>query len=228
MLESLSVVLPVYNEAECIQNVLYDVMAFLEKHCSCYEVIVVDDGSVDGSAEIMERIATQYASLHVFRHEKNKGYGAALLSGFNRAVYDYIFFMDADGQFRIEDICLLEPYIHECDIVVGCRQKRRDSLFRIMLGQLFTTIINVCYRIYAVDLNCAFKVMKRSDLLGLGLTIQGPLINAEILVKARQKGLNIRTCKVPHYPRSSGQATGAKISTIIRAGRDFLQLMRQI
>ncbi len=226
MIDSLSVILPVYNEEKDIRIVLNEICLFLGSNFQQYEIIVVNDGSSDGSLDIINHITNSNPNIIVLNHEKNKGYGCAVRTGIGIATMNYIFFMDADGQFRIEDFSLIEPFIFQYDMVIGFRKQRNDTLFRVILGKTFTTIINRFYGLSFRDLNCAFKLMRRVDVRGFELQINGPLINAEILIKAKRGGMKIKEVAVPHYSRLHGQSTGARIDTILKAVRDFVHLFR--
>lgn len=228
MLEELSLILPVYNEVDIIGFTLNEAIRYLEQKFKKYEIIVVDDGSSDGSAAIIKKIAAQTKNVVIIKHKQNKGYGCALRSGFKAASLDYIFFMDSDGQFRIQDFDSIRPYISDYDMVVCYRQERKDSLFRNFLGALFTKTMDLCFRLPFKDINCAYKLVKRRQIQSLYLKIEGPLINAEILIKSLRKGLRVKECPIPHFPRQYGQPTGAKVTTIVRAFRDFFYLAREL
>lgn len=221
----LSLILPVYNEEKIIGAVLCNVISFLQKRFKKYEIIVVDDGSSDRSPAIIKDIAEGNREVIFVQHEKNKGYGSALRSGFKAASLDYIFFMDADGQFKIEDLDSILPLINEYDLIIGYRQKRNDPPVRVFLGTIFTKIINLCFLLHYKDINCAYKLIRNQDIEDSDLKMKGPLINAEILIKMHKRGLKIKEFPVPHFPRPDGQATGAKILTIVRAIKDFFPLI---
>lgn len=225
MVDSLSLILPVFNEENSIEIVLKEALSFLRKSFKKYEIIIVNDGSSDHSADMIKDIAKDNPHIVVLTHKKNIGYGHAVRTGIRGASLDYIFIMDADGQFKIKDFSLIESFILENDMVIGYRKRRNDPPFRVLLGKIFTWIINHYYRLNYKDINCAFKLMKRISLQVLDLRINGPLINAEILIKAKRDGLKIKETPIPHYPRLHDQATGAKISTISKAIRDFFHLM---
>jgi glycosyltransferase involved in cell wall biosynthesis len=225
MIQELSLILPVYNEGKVIRTVLTDVIAFLEETVPVYEIIVVDDGSRDDSFAIVREIAQGNRKVLPLRHEKNKGYGCALRSGFQAASLGYVFFMDADGQFTIEDLNLVMPFISDYDMVISYREKRNDRLFRNLLGATFTRIINTSFGLRYKDINCAFKLAKKKDIASLDLKIDGPLINAEMLIKAHKGNLTIKECAVSHLARLHGQPTGARITTIMRAFVEFLYLI---
>ncbi|MBN2121083.1 MAG: glycosyltransferase family 2 protein [Candidatus Omnitrophica bacterium] len=228
MIKEISVVLPVYNESEIIAKVLDEVLSFVRKRFDKYEIVVVDDGSIDNSGRIIKNLCQSNGHINLVTHENNRGYGAAIRTGLKTACLDYICFMDADAQFRIEDIDSLLPYIDDYHIVIGYREKRKDPLYRVFLGKIFTIFFNFYLNTHFRDINCGYKLFKRNCLKGMSLKLNGPLINTEILIASKKMGLKIKECSVPHYPRASGQQTGAKISTIFKAFKDFFCMLFKI
>ena len=150
--------------------------------CTDYEIIVVDDGSRDETGAIIDRLAAADPHVRAVHHrEGNRGYGAALTSGFEAATGDAIMFMDADQQFDIADINALLPYVGHYDIVAGYRIQRRDPLYRRLYGKLFGLAVWVLFRVRIRDTDCAFKIFRADLLKNLALTTPGALINTEIL-----------------------------------------------
>lgn len=216
----LTVVLPAHNEAENIGPVS---VGFLEAGRSVgrsVEVLVVDDGSSDGTAEALrEHPGGDDASIRVVRHEVNAGYGGALRTGFREARGEWVFFTDSDGQF---DAASLPGFLEglgrlPVDLIVGYRYPRHDRWHRRALGRLWTGTVQTLLGVRARDVNCAFKVMRRSDLQRMELTARGALINAELLHKARRRGLTLEERPVRHLAREHGEASGARPDVIGRA-----------
>jgi glycosyltransferase involved in cell wall biosynthesis len=127
---SLSVVLPAHNESGNIEKTVTHAVSYLEETFRDYEVIVVNDGSVDETPGIIEKLALSNPKIVLVNHLKNLGYGSALRSGFEKASLDYVFLMDSDGQFDISDIDRLLPFIEDYDILIGYRKKRVDPFIR--------------------------------------------------------------------------------------------------
>ena len=153
---SLSVVLPVYNEEKNIRGVVASIVKNLPSLVRDYEIIVVDDGSVDGTAEALEDLRLICGQMKVIRHEHNKGYGAALSSGFKASGKDLILVMDSDGQFDISEVKKLLPWVDDHEIIAGFREKRMDPFFRRFLGFCFNRIVNILFGIKMKDVNYSF------------------------------------------------------------------------
>ncbi len=225
----LSVVLPAYNEEANIDRVVRGVVAYLEPTGIDYEVLPVNDGSRDRTAEILAALQRELPRVRPQQHPQNRGYGAALRTGFDAAVKRYVFYMDGDGQFDIRDLDHLLPLASEEVIVTGFRIERRDPLIRRLNAKLFGGwLVRVMLGVYVKDLNCAFKLIPKKVFQTVHLESTGALINAELYGRAIRAGFGIREVGVHHYPREAGVQTGAHLSVIFRAFYDLLRLRQKI
>ena len=158
---SLSVFFPCYNEQENIERVAKSAVELLESLQIDYEVILVDDGSKDDTGKIADRLAAENNHIKVVHHSPNKGYGAALQSGFKAATKEYVFYTDGDGQFDIKELPMLFKYTSEYDIVTGFRINRQDNIMRKLNAFCWTTMVNILFGMKIKDMDCAFKLYKR-------------------------------------------------------------------
>jgi glycosyltransferase involved in cell wall biosynthesis len=218
----ISAVLPAYNEESNLKEAVSRVAAALERHARSWEIIVVDDGSRDGTRAILDKLLTTHPKLRVVRHPVNRGYGAAVRSGFDAARLGWVFLMDADNQFDPEDIGALLAAASDADIVAGYRRQRRDPLPRRLNAWAFFTLVRLLFGRLVRDVNCAFKLMRRDVLTQMALHSDGALINTEVLVLARQMHARIVEVPVQHFPRTSGSPTGANPRVVLRAFRELL------
>jgi len=221
----LSLVLPAYNEEANLEEVVKEALEEIPKSFELFEIIIVNDGSKDKTGEIADRLAVQsVGTVRVIHHNLNRGYGAALSSGFAAAQGDYLMFMDSDRQFKAEDIRLLAPYLSKADIIVGYRKKRHDPFYRFWIGYIFNTIITLFFGIYLRDIDCGFKIFRADVLKKMKLESPGVLINTEIHAKAQHQGRSIIEVGVNHYPRLSGKQSGASLRVIARAMKETILL----
>ena len=218
----ISAVMPAFNEEANLEQSVGRMAAALAAQSRAFEVIVVDDGSRDGTAVVLERLKAIVPSLRVVRHPVNRGYGAALRSGFAAARYPWIFLMDADNQFNPADVAALLARAADADIVAGYRRQRRDPLPRRLNAWAFFTLVTILFGRLARDVNCAFKLMRRELLDRMELHSEGALINTEVLVLARQLRARLVEVPIPHYPRTSGRQTGANLRVVFRAFSELL------
>ena|SRR3989304_6844261 len=226
---SLSVVLPAYNEAKNIQKTINDAVFYLEKKVRDYEIIVVNDGSVDGTREVVERLSLSNPKIALVNHQKNLGYGSALRTGFERASLDYIFFMDSDGQFDISDIDRLIPFIKDYEVIVGYREKRADPFIRSLNTWLYHLFIRLLFGLKIRDMDCAFKLFPRTAFQAIRpIKSGGALFSAELLIKLVMKGLKIKEVPVRHFPRRFGKQTGANLRVILRMFKECRKLRDEL
>jgi glycosyltransferase involved in cell wall biosynthesis len=220
----ISLVLPAHNEEPNIRPVVEEAGQALPTAFMDYEIIVVNDGSKDRTLEIAQAMSDEDPHVRVVNHPVNRGYGAALTSGFNAATGDYIMFMDSDRQFDINDVHRLTPFVEEYDIVAGYRIKRNDPAHRLLNAKIFGFAVMLMFDIHVRDLDCAFKIFHADVLRGINLQSPGALINTEILAKARAQGRSLTEVGVNHYPRLEGEQSGASVKVVLRAFREILRL----
>ena len=219
---SLSVVLPAYNEAENIEEMTKAVMKTVTPLTEDYEIIVVDDGSRDGTGDLVQGLTAEHPRIHLVQHDVNQGYGAALYSGLKAATKDLIFFTDADRQFELADLHKFWPEIDTVDMVIGYRPERAAPYHRRLFGWGWTWLTNILFGYTARDVDCAFKLFKREIIDNIQIKSMGATFSAEFLVRAKAKGYTIRELPVRHLPRVVGSQTGSRMDVILRAFWEIL------
>jgi glycosyltransferase involved in cell wall biosynthesis len=217
----LSVILPAYNEEEPLPATVGSVVAALRKWSVPYEVIIVNDGSRDRTGAIAMALAAADPCVRCIHHSTNQGYGAALVSGFAAATQDLVFFMDADGQFAIEDLAAFAPLITRYDAVLGYRAHRQDTWVRRLNAWGWKQLVWIAFGVRVHDVDCAFKLFHTSFFRTHQLETRGAMINTEILYKLQRDGGRYAQTSVRHLPRQSGRATGARLDVIGRAMREL-------
>ncbi|MBI4126980.1 MAG: glycosyltransferase [Deltaproteobacteria bacterium] len=227
---SISIFVPAHNEEGNIERVVRNALTFLDAHAdaSRSEVIVVDDGSCDRTAEICTKLATTDPRVRLVSHPKNRGYGGAIKTGLSSARYDYVFFTDSDGQFDVNDLEAFLPHIDEKTIVVGRRVQRQDSFHRKLNAFCWGTLVRTLFGLTVKDIDCAFKIFPRQPLCDLVYHSEGALISTELLVRAKQRGYRIVQLPVRHLPRHVGTSTGANPKVILRAFAELFRLYARI
>ena len=227
--DALSVVLPAFNEEPNIERVVKQVAAYLEPLGIDYEILPVNDGSADRTGEVLAKLQRENPRVKPQTHAQNRGYGAALRTGWAAASKRYTFYMDGDGQFDIKDLDKLLPLASEDVIVTGFRIERRDSFMRRLNAKLFGGwLVRVMLDVYVKDLNCAFKLIPKRVLDAITLESEGALINAELYGRAIRAGFGVREVGVHHYAREAGVQTGAHLSVIVGALYDIFRLRQKI
>jgi glycosyltransferase involved in cell wall biosynthesis len=226
--KSLSVFFPCFNEQDNVERAIKSAIDVLSPLKIDFEIIIVNDGSKDKTGEIADGIAAENKNIKVVHHNINRGYGAALQSGFKAATKEYVFYTDGDGQFDIKELPLLFKYMDDYDIVTGYRIERQDNLIRKINAFCWTTLVNLLFGMKVKDMDCAFKLYRRSVFDNIKLESTGALINTEIFARAKNKGYKIFQIGVHHYPRTAGVQTGAKLRVILRAFKELFALYKHI
>ncbi len=226
--ERLSYFFPAHNEEANIEGLVAEALETLPSLAEQFEIIVVDDGSSDGTGRLADELAARHPDLvRAVHHPTNLGYGAALRSGFSAARHDLIAFTDGDRQFRIADIGQLTARSAGSDApdaVVGFRIKRADPLIRTAYARAFRLANRIFFGLRVTDVDCACKLFRRAALEDVRVESDGAFFSAELVIKLREAGHAVVEVGVPHYSRTAGSATGARPTVIFRAVRDFWRL----
>ncbi|HOK66264.1 MAG TPA: glycosyltransferase family 2 protein [Anaerohalosphaeraceae bacterium] len=225
---SISVFFPCFNERENLEPLVRQALDVLGKMGLDYEIIIVDDGSTDGTGALADALAAENPRIKVIHHPVNKGYGAALQSGFRAASKELIFYTDGDRQFDLNELPPLLPLIEQYDIVSCYRINRQDGWIRRFNGFAWTRLVCLLFHLKLKDIDCSFKLYKRKIFDGMPLVSTGALIDTEVLARAVRKGYTITQVGVHHYPRRAGKATGAKLRVIARAFYELFKLRNTI
>lgn len=225
-LPSLSVFFPCHNEVDNLPRLVKQAREVLPQVAEQWEVIIVNDGSSDGTGPLADQLAATYPEVRVVHHPQNRGYGGALQSGFAAAQHEYVFFTDGDGQFDLEEIALLLPWRERADLVLGYRLRRADPPHRRLYALLYKLLIRAVLGLKVRDLDCAFKLLPRRVLAAFSLHSNGALISAELLFKAKRAGFTWVEVGVHHYPRTAGVQSGGSPRVILRMFRELWRLRR--
>ena len=219
---SLSLFFPMHDEEDNAEQSVARALEVLPRLVRTYEVICVDDGSRDRTGEICDRLATEHENVRVVHHPHNRGYGAAVKSGFAAARHDLVFFTDGDLQFDLNELAPFLERIGDADAVVGYRRDRQDAAHRRLFGWAWSKLMWLVLGIDFRDVDCAFKLIRREYLEKIGtLETEGAMVSAELLVKLKRTGARIVELGVGHYPRQSGESSGGNPRVILRAFREL-------
>jgi glycosyltransferase involved in cell wall biosynthesis len=222
---SVTAVLPAYNEAAVIADVVAGAAAaMLAAGIPDPEIVVVDDGSTDRTAELAPSRVPPAVRVRVIHHALNRGYGAALRTGFDAASGDAVWLMDSDGQFDPADLGRLLPHYGTDRLVAGYRIRRNDAMLRRLNHAAFFSIVRLLFGRTVRDVNCGFKLFP--SVVGRSLRADGALISTELVLRARRAGYRTVEVGVPHYPRRAGHATGAAPRVVVRAFAELWRLRR--
>jgi len=202
--QALSLVLPAYNEEVVIARAVTEAVEALAALRLRFEVIVVNDGSRDRTGAVAEALAGERPCVRVLHHERNRGYGAALRTGFEAAWFDRVAFTDADCQFDLRDLARMLPLTDRADVVVGYRINRQDPRRRLFYSWAYNGLVRLLLGTGVRDVDCALKVFRAEALAQILPESRGFFVNTEMLTRARQLGLRVAEVGVRHRPRAGG------------------------
>jgi glycosyltransferase involved in cell wall biosynthesis len=228
----ISAVLPAYNEEHAIEHAVRQLATVLrERVGGSFEVVVTNDGSRDRTGEILARLEATAPELHLrtITHERNRGYGAALASGFDAAAGELIFFTDGDRQFDVRELGgFLDAMDENTDLVIGWRKHRADPPMRLLNALSWKLLVTTLFGYTARDIDCAFKLFRRRVWHSIDVRSRGATFSAEFLIKSRRLGFGVKELPVMHLPRTTGSPTGARAGVIARALVDLVRLRLQL
>ncbi|MBN1295914.1 glycosyltransferase family 2 protein [bacterium] len=225
---SLSVFFPAHNEIESLPGIVKAAGDICRELVGDFEIIIVDDGSTDGTSELADRLESSEPGVRVVHHGMNRGYGGALRSGFLSAKKDLIFYTDADAQFDMAELRDVLPMIETADVVTCYRTGRCDPWHRSLNTWLFEKTVSLVFGLKIRDPDCAYKIYRREVIEQMELTSDGAMIDVEMLLQAQRAGYRIVQRGVRHYPRKSGMPSGANIRVILKAFREMIRLWRRL
>jgi glycosyltransferase involved in cell wall biosynthesis len=225
---SLSLVIPMFNEEENIEHALACAIESLARHCGDdWEIVVVDDASEDRSAEIVARESAAEPRIRMLRHPVNRKLGATLKTGFAAARKDVVLYMDADLPFDPEAIgpALRAMTVTRADLIAGYRLDRTgEGLRRTIYSYLYNSLIGLLFGWPHRDINFSFKLIRREVLEAIELKSEGSLIDAELIVKAKNLGFVIQQLGLDYFPRSRGKSTLSSPAVIVKIFRELASL----
>jgi glycosyltransferase involved in cell wall biosynthesis len=222
---SISVFFPAYNDAETISSLVSDALAVLSSLADDYEVIVVNDGSTDATAAVLDELARKEPRLRVVHHGVNRGYGGALRTGFESARKELIFYTDGDGQYDVRELLSLYPLLAPgVDAVNGFKVKRADGLRRRLLGAAYNRLAHVLFTVPVRDVDCDFRLIRASAARRIALTSSGGAVCVEMVHRLAKAGCVFAEVPVNHYPRAHGRSQFFTARRVARTALDFLLL----
>jgi len=221
----LSVFFPAYNDSGTIASMVIRAVQAAAELTPDFEVIVVNDGSADATPAILDELARTYPHVRVVHHAKNRGYGGALQTGFRSATKELIFYTDGDAQYDPAELSALWTRMTpDADLVNGYKISRSDPLHRIIIGRLYHHIVSVMFGLTVRDVDCDFRLMRRTIFDRIELRKTSGVICLEMMKKIEDAGFRIVEVPVHHYHRAFGKSQFFNVRRIAKTGVDVLRL----
>ena len=222
---SLTAFFPAYNDQHTIESIVRTVADEMRKVTPNFEVLVVNDGSKDATGAILDRLTAELPFLRVIHHERNMGYGAALITGFKNATKDLIFYTDGDGQYDVRELhTLLAQLKPNIDLVNGYKVKRADAWYRIWIGATYRRAMRWVFRLSIRDVDCDFRLFRRYIFETISLESRSGVICVEMAKKFELAGFRMTEVPVSHYPRMYGRSEFFRLRHLVFTFRGLLKI----
>lgn len=227
---SISAFFPAYNDAGTIPSMVITVLLTLRELTDDYEVIVINDGSRDHTAAVLDELARLYPDeVRIVHHVNNRGYGGALRSGFANATKEWIFYTDGDAQYDPRELKkLAELMSDEIDFINGWKIERNDPLHRIIIGRLYQYFIKATFGLKLKDVDCDFRLMRRKVFDKVELTADSGVICVELMKKVQDAGFRLTETPVHHFHRAYGKSQFFNFRRLLQVARDLAALWMQL
>ena len=223
-LKSISIFYPCFNEEKNIPIFVNQALKVLPQIALRYEIIIVNDGSRDNTLKVAQKIAADNSVVKIVNHKQNRGYGAALKSGFKASKFDWVFFTDGDLQFDLKQLIDFLPFTSKYSVIIGYRKTRAEGFQRALNAKILKITMNILYRLHVRDIDCAYKLIKKDALENIKLVSEGAFLSSELLYRLKKKGYKFKEICVNHYPRKFGNPTGNNIKVMIRGIKETFML----
>jgi glycosyltransferase involved in cell wall biosynthesis len=222
---SLTAFFPAYNDQHTIEAIVRTAAEEMRKVTDDFEVLVVNDGSKDQTGVILNRLQSELSFLRVIHHERNRGYGAALISGFKNARKDLIFYTDGDGQYDVRELHnLLAELKPNIELVNGYKVKRADAWYRIWIGAFYRRAMKWVFGFSMRDVDCDFRLLRRDIFETISLESASGVICVEMAKKFDRAGFRMVEVPVSHYPRMHGRSEFFRVRHLVHTFRGLLKI----
>lgn len=226
---TISLFFPVYNDDQAVEALTEKAVRILAEISRDHEIVIVDDGSSDGTGDIADRLAARHPTVRVIHHPINRGYGHAIRTGFLEVGrMDWIVFTDGDNQYDIAELRHFLPLLPHYDAIVGFRYQKTYGWFRKFLSFTLNRIVRTTFGIRIRDITCGFKMVRRSVMEGVNLTSTGPFGGGEVAVRALLRGCPVGEVGISMYPRDFGRSSIISVRNILRTLADIHRLRKDI
>lgn len=220
--QSININIPIYNNKETIKKLISDCIEVVNSITNDWEIILIDDGSNDGSKEIINQIAKTNLKIKVFHHEKNLGFGPTLKEVFTLGTKKWIFFISADAQFLPSDLMQMWKYTPNYDYILGIREKRNDCFLRRISSKIYNLIISIISEKRVRDVN-SIVLLKRDIINTIELKSNSAFVHAELYLKTKKNNFKITETKIFHKRREHGKGGGGRLDVILKTIYDLMK-----
>ena len=226
---SIAIFYPVYSDEATVRTVAMKSLKVLSDIASKQRLIIVDDGSPDRSGEIADELAAEFPDVLAVHHEKNRGYGAALITGFKYAAdYDWICFLDGDDQYDVNDFYHISKLFHHYDLIITFRYFKVYGTTRLFISYVYNLTLRLLFKSPYRDHSCGLKAIRSNIISDITVTSNSPFVGAEIIIKSMVRGYPIGEVGIKTYPRKFGESHSTSIKNIVYSIRDMFRVYKEI
>jgi len=228
-MQSLTIFFPCYNDSKTIGDLVKKAEKVAKKLTKDFEIIVIDDGSSDNSRQVLLKAAKRNKNLKLIFHERNRGYGGALQSGFKAASKDVVFYTDGDGQYDVQELEILWLLLtDDVDFVNGIKMDRQDYSYRVVLGNLYAFVTRWMFLLKMYDVDCDFRLIRTKILRKVNLWCRSGAVCVDLVKKAQLNKAKFRHVGVHHYERRHGRSQFFRPRRLWDTGVELIRLWLEI
>ena len=219
---------PLYKDRSTVKLMIKKSVKVLKKLKKKYEIIIVDDGCPQNSGKLAKEISKKYSNVKVFFHKKNLGYGAALKTGFKKFKNDWIFMIDGDNEYDVNDLFRLVKASENYDLVITYRYKKKYTTSRILISWIYNAILRLIFNLKFRDISTGSRFVSRKLVKRIKLRSNSPFVGAELAIKAELAGYKVSEIGIHTYPRTFGTGSSVSFKNILLTLKDMFLLFLRI
>ena len=227
-IKSISLMFPLYNDKNTVELMIKKSSNILKKLKRKYEIIIVDDGCPQNSGKLAEKTAKKFSNVRIFFHKKNLGYGAALKTGLQKCKNDWIFMVDGDAEYDVNDLPRLFRATKNCDLVITYRYKKKYNTYRIIISWVYNAILRLVFNIKFRDISTGSRLVSKKLIKNIKLRSNSPFVGAELAIKAGLAGYKVGEIGIHTYPRTFGSGSSVGLKNILLTLKDMVFLFFRI
>mgnify|MGYP001023496924 FL=1 len=227
-IKSISLMFPLYKDRSTVKLMIKKSVNVLKKLKKKYEIIIVDDGCPQNSGKLAKEISKKYSNVKVFFHKKNLGYGAALKTGFKKFKNDWIFMIDGDNEYDVNDLFRLVKASENYDLVITYRYKKKYTTSRILISWIYNAILRLIFNLKFRDISTGSRFVSRKLVKRIKLRSNSPFVGAELAIKAELAGYKVSEIGIHTYPRTFGTGSSVSFKNILLTLKDMFLLFSRI
>ena len=227
-IKSISLMFPLYKDKSTVELMITKSSAVLKKLNSKYEIIIVDDGCPQNSGKLAKKIAKRFSNIKIFFHKKNLGYGAALKTGLKKCKNDWIFMIDGDAEYDVDDLFRLLRVSKNYDLVITYRYKKKYTTYRIIISWVYNAVLRLIFNIKFKDISSGSRLVSRKLIRHIKLKSNSPFVGAELAIKAKLAGYKVGEIGIHTFPRTFGTGASVSLKNILLTLKDMIVLFMRI